>query len=86
MLAGKRTQALAASDSVSEEDRTAIRAALTPMVEQLQHDVALIRRALDGPDPEFALFLAVETVEAAPAQMRTLEAALSVSTGLRLVA
>lgn len=86
MLVGKRTSALAASEGATEEERAAIRAALLPMVEQFQHDAAVIRRALDGPDPEFALYLALETAEAVPAHFRALETALTAATRLRLVA
>jgi hypothetical protein len=86
MLAGKRTTTLAAAHRASEADRAAIRAALRPVVAQCQHDAALIAKALDGPDPEFALSLLVDALNDLPERLRGLEAALADSTHLRLVA
>jgi hypothetical protein len=86
MLAGRRTQSLAAAERANDSDRAAIRAALRPVLEQYQHDVAVIMRALDGPDPEFALSLFVDSLNDLPARLKGLEAALEDSTHLRLVA
>lgn len=87
MLTGKKTlAALASREDASAEDRAAIRAALGPVVEQLQHDLALVERALRAPDPEFALSLLVDAMKALPDHMATLDATLSATTHLRLVA
>jgi hypothetical protein len=87
MLTGKRALvALARREASSAEDRTAIRAALAPVVAQLQHDLALIARALQAPDPEFALSLLFDALEELPAKITALDVRLGATTHLRLVA
>jgi hypothetical protein len=59
---------LSSSDTLTEAQRRRIREALRGPVGQLAHDVALIQGAIDGPDPEYALFLALEVLrDLAPA-------------------
>jgi hypothetical protein len=87
MLTGKKSLvALARREASSAEDRAAIRAALGPVVEQLQHDIALIARALQAPDPEFALSLLFDALEELPSQIASLDKQLGATTHLRLVA
>ena len=86
MLIGKHMSALANSPHASERERAAIQSALRPVIEQCQHDCALILTALGGPDPEFALSLLVDALGDLPARMGALDDALGLATRLRLVA
>lgn len=83
---GKRTAQLAAADSVTETERDAIRRALGPTLEHLQHDLSLASDALGGPDPEYALFLFSEILAETPAAVHNLEAALLAARPVRVAA
>ncbi len=76
MTMGKRTAQLAAAETVTPEERTAIRKGLAPVLERMRHDLSLAAEALGGPDPEYALFLFSEVLAEMPAALRDLESVL----------
>jgi hypothetical protein len=78
VFVGSRTAEIAVSETAASAPlRAAIRDALEDPLEQLAHDVDLIRAALAGPDPEFALTLLVDVARELPSTFRNIERAVA---------
>lgn len=68
---------LSQTEDLTAAQRTKIRNALREPVAQLVHDLSLIQGAVEGPDPEWALYLSLDVLRDLAPTLAAIEAKLS---------